>query len=324
MTAKTILFALLAALGAVFVVGWFVGARRPNARPPAPPDRADPADPADPRRRQRTGVGILIGAVTDFLDTLGVGSFATTTSLFKLGRVVADEDIPGTLNVGHTLPTLLEAFIYIAVVDVEIKTLVGMIAAATAGAYWGAGVVARWPRRKLQLGMGGLLLVAAVIIVLRQTALVPGGGTVLGVAGTRLAVGIGGNFALGALMTLGIGLYAPCMILVSLLGMNPLTAFPIMMGSCAFLMPVASLRFIRSGRVNHRAALGLTAGGIPGVLVAALIVKSLSLEVVQWLVVAVVVYTAAAMLNSARGAKNAAGAGRAPSPDSSPTSKGSE
>ena len=171
-----------------------------------------------------------IGFLSDFLDTLGVGSFATTTSMFKLGNIVADENIPGTLNVGHAVPTFAEAIIFILVVDVEMTTLVLMIAAAVAGAWIGAGVVSAWPRRRIQLGMGTLLFVAAGIIVARLTKTVPGGGDALGLAGARLAAGLAGNFVLGALMTLGIGLYAPCRaILVSLLGMNVTTAFPIMM-----------------------------------------------------------------------------------------------
>jgi uncharacterized membrane protein YfcA len=301
-TAKAGLFALLTLVGGIFVAYWIAVERGRHPRHAGALDAGKPV---------RTGARVAIGVVTDFLDTLGVGSFATTTSLFKLGGVVKDENIPGTLNVGHTLPTLAEAFIYIAVVQVEMRTLVAMIGASVAGAYLGAGVVARWPRRKIQIGMGCLLFLAAAIIVLRQLALVPGGGTALGIDGARLAIGLGGNFILGALMTLGIGLYAPCMILVSLLGMNATTAFPIMMGSCAFLMPIASLRFIRSGRYDRRAALGLTIGGIPAVLVAAFIVKSLPLRVVQWLVVAVVVITATAMLQSAA----RSGPGRAPSPE---------
>jgi uncharacterized membrane protein YfcA len=290
-TAKVGLLALLVLVGAAFVLLW---ARTERARP-----RQRQMAPALSRSR-RTGIYFLIGVVTDFLDTLGIGSFATTTSLVKLGHVVDDENIPGTLNVGHTLPTLAEALIYIGLVKVDMTTLCAMIASSVAGAYLGAGVVARLPRRKIQIAMGALLLIAATIIVLRQLSLVPGGGTALGVGGVSLAIGVGGNFVLGALMTLGIGLFAPCMILISLLGMNADTAFPIMMGSCAFLMPVAGLRFIRSGRYDFRAALGLTLGGTPAVLMAALLVTSLPLGTVKWLVVAVVVYTAAAMLNSAR------------------------
>jgi uncharacterized membrane protein YfcA len=285
-------------VAAFFGAYWITCERRRSAATP----RADApiGSTGEPRRRRGGLVRVGIGVITDFLDTLGVGSFAVTTSLFKLGSVVDDADIPGTLNVGHALPTVVQAFIYIKIVEVEMTTLIAMIAASVAGAYLGAGIVAHWPRRKIQLGMGLLLLIAAAIIMLRQLGLVPGGGEALGVSGGRLFAGLAVNFFLGALMTLGIGLYAPCMILVSLLGMNATTAFPIMMGSCAFLMPIAGLRFIRTGRYDHRAAVALTLGGVPAVLVAAFIVRSLPLRAVQWLVVAVVVYTAAAMLRSAR------------------------
>jgi uncharacterized membrane protein YfcA len=250
---------------------------------------------------------LLIGAFTDFFDTLGVGSFATTTSLYKLGGVVADEAIPGTLNVGHAIPTFAQALIFILVVEVELKTLILMIAAAVAGAWFGAGLVSGWPRRRIQIGMGVLLFVAAGIIVARVTGLMPGGGEATGLTGGRLVIGIAGNAVLGALMTLGIGLYAPCMILVALLGMNDAVAFPIMMGSCAFLMPAASVRFVRSGRYDLRAAIGLTLAGTPAVLVAVWLVKSLPLQAVKWLVVGVVVYTAIAMLRSAAKETNARG-----------------
>jgi hypothetical protein len=146
--------------------------------------------------------------------------------------------------------------------------------------------------------MGTALLVAATLMLITQLQamtgrqILPLGGTALGVSGGLLIVAVVGNFLLGALMTLGIGLYAPCMILISLLGMNPTTAFPIMMGSCAFLMPVGSLRFIRERAYSLPSALGLALGGIPGVLIAAYIVKSLNLGTVHWLVIVVVLYTA--------------------------------
>jgi uncharacterized membrane protein YfcA len=280
--ARALLNLVLALVGVGFVAFWIrhIRAQRQGLKWPSP-------------------VQLLIGAVTDFFDTLGVGSFATTTSLYKLGRMVPDEKIPGTLNVGHTVPTFAEAFIFILVVEVDMATLALMISAAVAGAWLGAGFVSRWPRRRIQVGMGLLLLVAATIMVARVTKLVPGGGDAIALAGGRLAIGLAGNFVLGALMTLGIGLYAPCMILVAMLGMNDRVAFPIMMGSCAFLMPAASVRFIRSGRYDLRAALGLTLAGTPAALIAGLIVKDLPLTAVKWLVVGVVVYTAVAMLRSA-------------------------
>jgi len=174
-----------------------------------------------------------------------------------------------------------------------------MIGASVLGAWLGAGIVSGWSRRNVQIGMGLALIAAATLMLMTQLNLFPSGGATSGVRGIALAIGIAGNFLLGALMTLGIGLYAPCMILVSLLGMNPKAAFPIMMGSCAFLMPVGSLRFIREQSYSLRDALGLAIGGVPGVLLAAYIVKELPLYAVRWLVVVVVVYTAVTMLASA-------------------------
>jgi uncharacterized membrane protein YfcA len=254
-------------------------------------------------REQSVSPGLLypaVGFVTNFFDTLGIGSFAPTTSVFKLLRLVPDERIPGTLNAGHALPTVAQALIFIVIVTVDPLTLVAMIVAAIAGAWLGAGIVARLPRRAIQVGMGVALLAAAVLFLLGNLNLIPSGGEALGLRGGLLAFAVAVNFLLGALMTVGVGLYAPCLILVSLLGVNPVAAFPIMMGSCAFLMPIAGLRFIASGRYELRAASGLALGGIPGVLLAAFVVKQLPLLWLRWLVVFVVLYAAQAMLRAAR------------------------
>jgi len=237
-----------------------------------------------------------IGFVTAFFDTLGIGSFATTTAVYKLRSMVPVKLIPGTLNVGHTLPTIAQAFIYTRIVPVESTTLVLMIVAAVAGSWLGAGVVVRWPRRRIQIGMGLALLAAAALMLMTALQLFPSGGETLGLSGARLVAGLAGNFTPGALMMLGIGLYGPCMILVYLLGMTPTAAFPIMMGSCAFLMPISTVKFVKTGTYHVQAALGLALGGLPAALVAALIVGSMSLGVVRWLVVVVVVYTAINML----------------------------
>ncbi len=262
--------------------------------------KALPGAPSEPAKT--TPLLTFIGFITNFLDTLGIGSFATTTSMFKLWRQVPDERIPGTLNVGHTLPTITEACIYISIVQVDLKTLLLMIAASVLGAWIGAGIVSHWRRRTVQISMGIALLAVALLMYLRHRNYIDalGSGHSLGLEGYLLLAGVIGNFILGALMTIGIGLYAPCMALVYLLGMQPLAAFPIMMGSCAFLMPVGSIQFIRNGRYSLRAALGLMIGGIPGVLLAAYLVKSIPLDYVIYLVLFVVVYTAIRMLRSAR------------------------
>jgi uncharacterized membrane protein YfcA len=283
MSPKTVLLATLLLITAAYSVLWAVAARHRRSGGTAVPDLT------------RTSIGF----VTNFFDTLGIGSFATTTTVFRLLRLVPDENIPGTLNVGHTWPTIFQALIYVTIVEVDFKTLILLIAAAVIGSWLGAGVVAAWPRRNIQVGMGIALLVAAGLMVMSALGLAVPAGAALGLTGTKLQLGIAINFLLGALMTLGIGLYAPCLIMISLLGMDPKAAFPIMMGSCAFLMPVCSVKFIRKEKYDLRAALGLAIGGVPAVLIAALIVKSLPIQYVRWLVVLVVVYTSTMMLRSA-------------------------
>jgi uncharacterized membrane protein YfcA len=245
-----------------------------------------------------TGKGTFVGFITNFFDTLGIGSFATTTAFFRFWKLVPDERLPGTLNVGHTLPVIAQAYIFTNIVPVDSRTLILLIVSAVAGAWLGAGIVAGFSRRAVQLGMGSALIAAATFMLLTQLGAMPGGGDALALTGGRLVAGIVGNFVLGSLMSLGIGLYAPCMIMVSLLGMNPTAAFPIMMGSCAFLMPVSSAQFIKKNSFDVRAALGLAIGGVPAVLLAAFLVKSLPLSAVRWLVVCVVLYTAIGLLRA--------------------------
>lgn len=253
-----------------------------------------------------------VGFITDFFDTLGIGSFAPTTTMFKFWKLAPDERIPGTLNVGHALPTIAEALIFIGIVNVAPLTLVLLIVAAIVGLWLGAGIVAKWSRRYVQIGMGLALIAAGIFFIMKNLNILQGGGNALGLTGTLLWVGVAGNFVLGALMTIGIGLYAPAMIMVALLGMSPIAAFPIMMGSCAFLMPIAGWRFIKFDAYTIKAAVGLTIGGVPGVLAAAYIVKSLNVSALRWLVAAVVIYTAIMMLRSAffeRKSESAVGAG---------------
>ena len=285
--------AVLVVVNIAFVVGWVVAIRRQGLR----------------GRPQLADAGI--GALTSFLDTLGIGSFAPTTALLKFRGKVPDELIPGTLNVGTNAAALIETFLFITVVKVQPALLVCMVASAAAGAWLGAGAVSRMPRRSIQLFMGAALLIAASFFAMSNLGAFPAGGTAFALEGWRFPLAVAVSFVLGALMCIGIGNYAPLMILLSLLGMAPLAAFPIMMASDGVLQPVASLGFFRSGRFSHVASLGLTIGCFIGVPVAFFIVKQLPLTSMRWLVILVVIYAALSMLRSARRERTAARAAEA-------------
>jgi uncharacterized membrane protein YfcA len=241
----------------------------------------------------------VVGFITNFFDTLGIGSFAPLTALLKFFKLTHDRTIPGTLNVSCTIPVVVEALIFITVIKVEPVTLFAMLVSATVGAFIGAGIVSKLDEKKVQLGMGIALLVVALVMLASQLKLMPIGGEAIGLTGGKLVIAVIANFILGALMTLGIGLYAPCMALVFALGMSPKVAFPIMMGSCAFLMPVAAAKFVQEGAYDRKASMAITIFGIVGVLIAAYIVKTLPLKVLTWLVIFVIIYTSIAMFRSA-------------------------
>jgi uncharacterized membrane protein YfcA len=254
----------------------------------------------------RFGFNVFVGFLTDFLDTLGIGSFAPTTALLRGFKQVKDRLLPGTLNAGHALPAVLEAIIFMTVIKVEIITLVTMVAASVIGAIWGAGIVARLPEKTIRLVMGIALLITAFLMICRHLGFIEalGTGDAIGLTGSKLILAVAGNLVLGALMTAGVGLYAPCMALVYMLGMSPRVAFPIMAGSCAFLMPPAAIKFIKAGAINRKAVLGITTGGLAGVLIAAYIIKSLPLNTLTWLVIGVVFITAISLIRAALLKKN--------------------
>jgi uncharacterized membrane protein YfcA len=246
----------------------------------------------------------LIGFIVNFFDVLGIGAFAPQTALLKFTKQTEDRILPGTLNVSNTIPVLIQALIFIQIIEVEPITLISMLLSAASGAILGAGIVAKLSVRKIQLTMGFALLVTAFFMLSGQMHWIQNGGESIGLTGGKLALAIGVNFILGAFMTVGIGLYAPCMALVYALGMSPLVAFPIMMGSCAFLMPPASAKFIKEGAYNRKASVSMAIPGIIAVLIAAFLIKSLPLNTLRWVVIVVIIYTSLVMFKSALNSRN--------------------
>jgi uncharacterized membrane protein YfcA len=278
-----LLLGALAASGALLAVRWTLTTRSALAVS---------------HRQLPTPSQVAIGFVTNFFDTLGIGSFATTTTIFRLLRMVPDEVIPGTMIIGHGLPVVTQALFFVSAVAVDPTQMVLLIAVCVAGGWFGAGVVASLSKRAIQIGMGTALLIAAGFMVLGLLGAFPAGGTALALPPGAFVIALVVNAVLGALVTLGIGNYAPSLVVFSLLGMEPRAAFPIMMGSGAFVATIAGVRFMNTGRFHSTAALGLTLGGIPGVIVAAWIVQSLPLDTLRWVVLLIVIYTGGTLLRT--------------------------
>ena len=252
--------------------------------------------------KSKMGYNSLISAIANFFDTLGIGSYAIATSAWKFNKSISDDLIPGTLNVAFGIPICVEATITMTRIDVDPLTLVLMIASAIVGSIIGAKIISKMDIMKIRVVMGVALLIVAAITLCKINGVGPFGliGTARGLTGALLVIGVIANFILGVLMTAGIGLYAPCMALVLLLGMSADVAFPIMMGSCAFLCPACGITFIKEGKYQRAMTIPMIITGSIGVLIAGFIVTSLPLTLLTYLVCVVMVICALLFFHDAK------------------------
>ena len=264
------------------------------------------------QRASPTFESIVLGACTNFFDTLGIGSFAPTMAWFKFRRLVPDRLIPCTLIVGHTLPTMVQGIIFLAVLDVDPVLLVGCVIAFLMGGLLGVRLVTRARAWVVQMVVGCGLILAAIFYALANLHLMPGGGTAASLPAPLLIVAIVASFVIGVLLNFGIGNYAPTLALLSLMGMDPRLCFPIMAASAGLTMASASVRYIRIGEVNLRIVMGMALGGIPAVFAAAFIVKTMPIELLRWLVIVIVLYAAIVMLRGASAGRSDEMMGLAP------------
>lgn len=240
----------------------------------------------------------ILGFIAQFFDALGIGSFNTITAASKSFKLTKDKTLPGTLMVSTTIAGTVIALVFVTAIEVDPITLVSMTISSSLGAFIGAGIVSKMSEKWIQLLMGTALAVVAFFIFIGQINLMPIGGEALGLTGWDLVIASVVLFILGALMTIGVGLFAPCMALVFAMGMSPAAAFPIMMTACAFLQPSAGFKFIKEGAYDRKASLAITTFGIVGALIACFLVKSIPLVALKWILFVVVLYTSIRMFKS--------------------------
>lgn len=252
------------------------------------------------KRATPTMEALALGAVVSFFDTLGIGCFAPTTAWLRFRQLVPDRLIPPTLLVGLTPQAMAQSIIYMSLVPVDFVLLTGCIIANVLGGVIGASLVVRARVWIVQAVVAIGLLLAAIAYTMTNLDLIPGGGTATGLPPLLTTIAIVVNFVLGVLMNFGVGNYAPMLVMFGLMGMNPQSSFPVMATGASLMGVSSSVKHIGVGQIDLRICLGLAIGGIPAVLVAAFIVKSMPVFWLRWMVVAVVLYTAIVLIRSAR------------------------
>jgi uncharacterized membrane protein YfcA len=243
---------------------------------------------------------IALGAIVSFFDTLGIGSFAPTAAWLKFRRLVPDKLLPPTMLVGLTPPAMTESIIFLILLGVMVDPvlLFGSAIAVLLGGLVGAPLVARARVWIVQLVVAIGLILAAAAYAMTNLHLFPGGGTAAGLSPSLTVAAIAASFGFGVLLNFGVGNYAPTLVMLSLMGMDPRLCFPIMAGGAALMGAGAGARHIHMGTTDLKTVVGLALGGIPAVFVAAFIVKTMPIETLRWLVIVVVLYAAAVMLRA--------------------------
>lgn len=245
----------------------------------------------------------FVGILCNFLDTLGCGSYAPSTFLYKAFGTIDDINIPGTLNVGDTFPVIFEAFIFTSTVACDPIFLIAMLVAAAVGSFGFATVVTKWPRNKIRWALGLAMPLLAAVMLCKNLGVGPFGtvGTAIGfaVSDPKFWIAVVLNVLWGALMDIGFGLYAPCMATCLMLGVDAGTCFPVFMGSCALLMPACSIEFIKTGRYDAAHTVGNAVGGCIGVFIAWKLVTSMPLFWLINLVCVVLLWTSYTLISAA-------------------------
>ncbi|MGL5268770.1 MAG: sulfite exporter TauE/SafE family protein [Spiroplasma sp.] len=213
-----------------------------------------------------------IGFIGSFTDTIGIGSFAVVAAGLNATKSVKNvKNLPGTLNIGLTVPNLLAGTLFVSAIQVELATLISLVVAAMLGSFCAAKIVNKVNRKFIAIFVASCLTTAGILMIFTQFDLFATS-RIRGLQGWKLVVGIIAFFIIGGLQSFGVGLYAPAIAIVSLLGMETIVAFPIMTCAGGFALPTTAWTFHRDNNYSPKVSYGLLIGGVFGTVAAFFIV----------------------------------------------------
>jgi uncharacterized membrane protein YfcA len=231
-----------------------------------------------------------------FFSSFGISDFAISTILYRKMKLLTDRVLPGTLNTQCVMPVAAMALAFISVIEIDIVTLSVCIISQIIGAYFGPRFVVKLSLKSIRIFIGVGLIITTIFILLSKFNLIPLGGTAIALSHTKLAIASLSLFIFGALNNIGIGSYAPTMVTIYMLGMNPAVVFPIIMGACTFSMPIGSMEFIKYGQYSRKITLFASTFGVLGVLIGVYFVNKMDVLMLQWVVAAILLYSGTSML----------------------------
>jgi uncharacterized membrane protein YfcA len=246
-----------------------------------------------------------VSFLLNFLSGFGVSDYVICTALYHKTGWAEPRKLPGTLNTQSTLPVLVFALAYLSSVQVDIRTLLPLLAADMLGAFLSPRLTMSLPVRRIRQILACGLLFAGCAILANKLELVAVGGQATSLQGFKLAAGVICYFIIGALKAMGVASYPLAMTATFFLGLHPLVSYPLMMGGGALAAPLILIRYVKlDGYMRKLTLLGATVG-VAGGAIAVFTVKTLDISLLQWLVVGVVFYAATDILLTLRRARRA-------------------
>jgi uncharacterized membrane protein YfcA len=233
----------------------------------------------------------FIGLVSNFLDTIGIGSFAVIIAMRTMLGVMPDEvRLIGTMNIQAMVTALIQALIFLHFVPLDIVTLLVAVAMIALGGFLSGLVAVRIDKKLVHLIMLVAFIITGILLFLSQLNILTIGGTGTAIRGTRLVIFAIFMLVSGTLPAFGVGYYSLIKASIFLFGVNPIVAFPIMASASAFQMPVTSATFIARGKFYFKSTVILAIFGALGVVLATPIITSVNTYTLKWILLGIVIY----------------------------------
>jgi uncharacterized membrane protein YfcA len=238
---------------------------------------------------------LFAGFVANIADTLGLGSFAVVIAFNNRWQFVGDKKLPGTLNAQSVLPAMLQSLLFLNFVEIDIFLLIAFVLAACAGGFLSGLLVSKLEKQTIRLLMSLSFVGIGLLILANQLNLLPVGGDDTSLSLTKLLIGIPAMMLAGMLPAIGGGIYVPIQVILFLLGLSPLVAFPIMTTAGAIVQSTTAYAFLVKGEVEPQESLILALSGLAGVAVAVPLIAYVNLGQLRWLLLLIVAYNAVTM-----------------------------
>lgn len=233
---------------------------------------------------------IATGILAFISDTLGIGSFAVNTALSKLMGTFHDDELPAVNNGAQVIPGVIESLFFMHLVDVDLTTLLTLVAGTCLGGFIGGFIVSSLNKQTIRLAMICSFTLVIFLLIGHQFNILPVGGDLMALHSWKLVIGFVALTLCGVLTSAGVGLFVMVQGLLFVLNVSPLVAFPIMTTAGAMQQPLTSLVFLYKNKIPLKRTFIISLAGCVGVLITLPVFAHLTITWLHSLLLCILIY----------------------------------